>query len=142
MSARSGIVKALVEKFKEIDGTGTFGSNLYKNVIPRIKFWDEVNDFPFVCVQAGHETREYLPGNFKWAFLTITIKIYVQDELPVERLEVIIGDIESVLDANNRLEYATGKNTEEINITAIDTDEGVLAPLGVADITIQVRYPL
>ena len=43
---RLGIVNALVEKLKEIDGNGDFNTNVYGNVHPRLKFWDEVDEFP------------------------------------------------------------------------------------------------
>lgn len=142
MSGRSKIVRALAEKLKGIKGQAPFTTNLYDNVIPRLKFWDEINDFPFVCVQAGYENREYLPSAFKWGFLSVSIKVYVQDEDPVDKLEQVIADIEQVIDSNQRLEYSPGKFTEEINIGSIDTDEGVLAPMGVGDITLQVRYPV
>lgn len=142
MSARSLIVKALAEKFKGINGESPYTVNLYENVLPRLKFWDEINDFPFVCVQGSYESREYLPSAFKWGFLNITIKLYVQAEDPVEILEQLMTDVETVIDNNQRLEYTPGKFTEEMNITSIDTDEGVLAPLGVGDISIVVRYQI
>lgn len=142
MSGRSAIVKALAEKFKGINGEAPFLTNVYGNVIPRLKFWDEVNDFPFICVQGGYENREYLPGGFKWGFLNVSVKIYVQAEDPVEILEQVLTDVEQIIDSNQRLEYAPGKNTEEMSIQSIDTDEGVLAPMGVADVTIQIRYPV
>lgn len=142
MSGRSAIVKALAEKFKGINGQAPYTVNLYENVLPRLKFWDEINDFPFLCVQAGHESREYLPSAFKWGFLNISIKLYVQCDDPVESLEQLITDVEQVIDSNQRLMYAPGKFTEEMSITSIDTDEGVLAPMGVGDVTVQVRYPV
>ena len=142
MSARSAITKALAEKFKLINGQAPYSVNLYENVLPRLKFWDEVNDFPFVCVQASYESREYLPSAFKWGFLNLTIKIYVQEEDPVDKLEQLMTDVEQVIDDNQRLEYSPGKFTEEMNITSIDTDEGVLAPLGVGDISVVVRYAI
>ena len=80
MSARTKIVNALVDKFKEINGSTPFNNNLYKNIENRLRFWDEINDFPYICVTSGDEVREYLPGNFKWAFLTVSIKIYVREE--------------------------------------------------------------
>ena len=142
MSARSAITKALAEKFKLINGQAPYSVNLYENVLPRLKFWDEVNDFPFVCVQASYESREYLPAAFKWGFLNVTIKIYVQEEDPVDKLEQLMTDVERVIDDNQSLEYAPGKTITEMNITSIDTDEGVLAPLGVGDISVVVRYQI
>ena len=141
MSARSKIVNALVEKFKLITGS-PYNSNLYSNVTNRLKFWDEVDDFPFVCVTAGDETREYLPGNFKWGFLNVTIRVYVNSENPVEELEGIFADIETILDANNSLVYDTNQATEIISIISITSDEGVMAPLGIGEIVITIQYDI
>ena len=142
MSARSKIVKALVEKVKQIDGTGTYKSNLFGNVYPKLMFWDEVDDHPTVCITAGDETREYLPSAFKWGYLNITIRIYVDSEDPVEELENIFEDIENILDANNSLVYDTNKSTELISIISITSDEGVMAPQGIGEILITVQYDI
>ena len=140
MSARTKIVNALVEKFKLINGSSPYRSNLFGNVSNKLKFWDEIHDYPFVCMSAGDETREYLPAGFKWGFLNITIRIYVQDEDPTTKLEEIFEDIEYVLDNNNSLEYSTNRTTTEISILQIMSDEGVMAPLGIGEVLIQVRY--
>ena len=50
MSKRVSIVKALAEVFKTIDGTSPYTTNLTNNSYPKLKFWDEVNDFPAVYV--------------------------------------------------------------------------------------------
>lgn len=143
MSARSKIVDALVVKLKLIDGTyGTYESNLFRNVWNKLKFWDEVNDYPSVFLNAGPETREYLPGGFKWGYLTITIRIYVKDEEPEAELEKIFTDIEYIIDNNGTLDYGSGSKTEDINIMSIHTDEGLLAPIGVGEITLQIMYDL
>ena len=53
-------------------------------------------------------------------------------------------DIETVLEDNAELEYLDKQNntfkTQQITIVSIDTDEGVLEPLGVGEILIEVRY--
>ena len=142
MSARTKIVNALVDKFKGINGSTPYNNTLYTNVENRLRFWDEINDFPYVCVTSGDEVREYLPGDFKWAFLTVSIKIYVREEEASERLESVIEDIEYILDNNFRLTYDTNKTTEDIRIISITTDEGLLHPTGVGEVTLQVRYSL
>ena len=48
MSRRTSIVKALVEKFKTINGVAPYTNNLYNNAYAKLKFWDEVQDFPSV----------------------------------------------------------------------------------------------
>jgi hypothetical protein len=142
MSARSKIVNALVDKLKGINGTGTYKSNLYENIEPRLRFWDEVNDMPFVCVTAGDETREYLPSGFKWGYLNITIRIFVDSEDPVEELENIFEDIENVLDGNNSLVYDTNKSTTQISIISITSDEGVMAPQGIGEMLVTIQYDI
>lgn len=140
MSQRSKIVKALVEKLKLINGTAPYKSNLYgKNVTDKLRFWDEVNDFPYVCAVAGNETREYHPGNFKWGYLNISIKLYVYGEDCHELLENLISDVEKVIELNENLVIDTGTTTE-ILINSIVTDEGLLTPYGVGEVTITVRY--
>lgn len=142
MSARSRIVDILVEKFKEINGTGHFKSDVSSNVFNKMVFYDEIEDYPTICVVAGYETREYLPSNFRWGFINISIKIYVENEQPSSILENIIADIEYVLAANEQVNYDSGdgEQTVELLITSIQTDEGVLAPLGVGEINVQARY--
>jgi len=142
MSARSRIVDAIITKFKLINGTGVYNTNIYSNVFKGIKFWDTINDFPAVYVSAGSEIRDYLPGDFKWGFLNITARIFVKEDNPQNRLEQILEDIETVLDANNSLVYDTGKETVQITILSIQTDEGILTPYGAGELVFQVRYDL
>lgn len=141
---RLGIVNALVEKLKNIDGTGNFLTNLNENVSPRLKFWDEVEEFPAIHLNAGSETREYQGGGYKDRFLSITVRCYVQDEDSVAALDELLEDVETVLEDNSRLSYkdrnGNSATTQQITIVSVDTDEGVLEPLGVGEILIEVRY--
>ena len=138
--SRGAIVGALVEKLKGIDGSGFYNIDVSNNVESKLVFWDELNDFPFVSVVAGSERREYLPGNFKWGFLNVTIRMYVYDEDPVSELEKLLVDVESVLDSNRQLTYTTGMDTTEILISQISSDEGLLAPYGVGEMSIIIQY--
>lgn len=142
MSARTSIVDELVIKLKEINGTDPYTANLNQNVYAGMKFYDEVHDFPSIFVTAGYENREYHPSNFRWGFLTISIKIYVQDDYATQVLEDIISDIELCVANNEQLVYGTGagQNTAEILIQSIQTDEGVLHPIGVGEVTLTARY--
>ena len=138
---RQQIISALVELFKiNLTGNSPYTTNLFENIKGKQIFWDEVNDYPSVCIYAGGEAREYLPGNFKWAFLTVNIRIYVDDENAHDRLEEIFEDIEVILDSNNDLTVNGNDLSTDIRILSFNDDEGLFNPLGVGEITLEVRY--
>lgn len=143
MSKRAKISNALVEKLKEIDGTGKYNTNLFGNAYPTLKFWDEVQDFPSVYLIAGNEIREYHPAGFSWAYLNISIKCYVKNEEDAQGdLELLLEDLETCIEDNRQLLYDAeqGLSTTEILVQSIITDEGLLVPYGVGEINLQVRY--
>ena len=142
MNRRSGISKALAAKLAQIDGTGTFKSNVFGNAYPYMKFWDELNNFPCIYMTNGTEVREYHPGGFAWGYLNISLKVYAKGEGSSELLENLLEDIETVINANRDLVYdeVTGNDTTEILITSITTDEGLLVPYAIGEMNLQVRY--
>tara|TARA_R100000388_G_C7231086_1_gene154720 strand:+ start:1029 stop:1484 length:456 start_codon:yes stop_codon:yes gene_type:complete len=144
-SRRANILRSLTTKLKDIDGSGAFLTDLQNNVEPRLKFWDEVVEFPAVHLNAGSETRQYQAGGYKDRFLSVILRCYVQDEEDAtEALNLLMEDIETVLEENSRLEYTDSQNNtfnaQQITIISINTDEGVLEPLAVGEINIEVRY--
>tara|TARA_X000001382_G_scaffold18024_2_gene11100 strand:- start:2625 stop:3074 length:450 start_codon:yes stop_codon:yes gene_type:complete len=141
---RQGIVNSLAEKLKGINGTGNFFTDLDNNVIGRLLFWDEVDQFPAVHINAGSETREYQGGGYKDRFLSITLRCYVNTEDAADALDELLEDVETVIEDNSALSYTdkrgVSQKTQQITIVSIDTDEGVLEPLGVGEMLIEVRY--
>lgn len=144
MSRRTSIIKALTEKLKLINGQGVYKTNLYQNAYAKLKFWDEVNDFPSIYLTPGSEQREYHPGDFAWGFLGVSVKVYCNGEDSQEQLESLLEDVERCVDANRVLVYdsTSGYETTEILIQSITTDEGLLAPYAVGEINLQVRYAI
>lgn len=141
---RTAIVNSLVDKLEKINGSGDFLTDVYGNVSPRLKFWDEVDTFPAIHLNAGSETREYQGDGYRDRYLNITIRLYVSEEDAVEALDRLIEDVETVIETNSRLEYTDKQGntqyTHDILVISIDTDEGVLEPLGVGEILVQVHY--
>lgn len=142
---RKRIVLALVDAMKAIDGTLAYQSNLSNNITDKLKFWDEVDQFPEVQINAGSEAREYQTGGFKWRFLTINIRVYVNTENdPEEELALILEDVETILEDSSSLEYTDNdgnvQSLADITIISISTDEGVLTPLGVGELVAEIRY--
>ena len=143
-SRRSNILNALTTKLKDIDGSGAFLTDVANNVHPFLKFWDEVDEFPAIHLNAGNETRQYQASGYKDRFLSLTIRCYVNEEDAQEALNLLMEDVETVVEDNSRLKYYDAMNNEynaqQISVLSIDTDEGVLEPLGVGEILIEVRY--
>lgn len=143
-SRRANILNAVVEKLKTIDGSGTMLSDVANNVHPYLKFWDEVEEFPAIHLNAGTESRQYQAGGYKDRFLSLTIRCYVNEEDAQEALNLLMEDVETVIEENSRLQYSDKQNnlftTHQITVVSINTDEGVLEPLGVGEILIEVQY--
>ena len=141
---RRAIVEALCQKLENINGSPPFRTSVSR-VERRLKFWDEVNEFPTIHVGAGAETRDYDGGGFRFRFLQLTVRCYVSDDSDViEALEELLEDVETVIEDSDPLTYydSTGasQSTVQTNIITVDTDEGVLEPLGVGEITCEIRY--
>jgi len=142
-SRRQGITKALADVLSKIDGRGLYYQAVAETS-PRLKFWDEVEEFPAIHLNAGSETRQYQTGGYKDRFVNITVRCYINQEDSVEALDELLEDVETVLEENSKLRYydrnGLEQYTHQITIISIDTDEGVLDPLGVGELLIEVRY--
>lgn len=143
-SRRSNILQALAEKLKGIDGSGAMLTDVANNVHPILKFWDEIEEFPAIHLNAGSETRQYQAGGYKDRFLGVVLRCYVNEENAQEALNLLMEDVETVIEENSRLQYSDKQNnlftTHQISVVSIDTDEGALEPLGVGEITIEIQY--
>lgn len=149
ISQRRDIVNLLVTDLKDIDGgvstfdaTYTYNTNLFNNVFRRLKFIDEVNDFPSVYINADEEQRFYQSREFTTSILTLVIRCYIRDEDNQDQLENIIQDIEHVLNNSSSLLGDPDKNILDVRIESIQTDEGLLKPFGLAEIFVGIQYQL
>ena len=146
-SRRSEIVDFLVTSLKNIDGAAsnydasyTYTQNLFNNVYRKIKFLDEVNDFPALYLSAGTEIRDFNSLSLTVATLDVTIRAYVYGEDNSQSLaDDLVQDIEHVI-------YSLGDNPEkgilDITIDSISIDEGLAAPYGLAEVELTVVYRL
>ncbi len=142
---RRAIVGAIADKlYENLNGAAPYRSAV-QSVEPRLRFWDEVQDFPAIQVGAGQETREYEGAGFRFRFLRVTIRCYVSDNDDVIlALEELLEDVETVLEDNDPLTYTdstgTSQTTAKTTILSVDTDEGVLEPLGVGEVIVEIQY--
>ena len=145
-TARKKIVDALVKELNlRINGVSPYNSNIFNGAEGRLKFLDQIQEYPHICVVAGDETRQYQPDGFKWRFLQVDIRCYINDETdPQETLALLMEDIERVIDINDILTYddtvSPNLKTTSLTIISLSTDEGALTPLGIGEMLVEVRY--
>jgi len=147
VNRRTEIVQFIVTRLKEIDGglspydnSYTFATNVFDNVFRKIRFLDEVNDFPSLYVSAGTEIRDFQSQNLTVATLDVIIRAYVYGEDNSQILsDDLVQDIEHII-------YALGDNPDkgilDITIDNIITDEGLALPYGLAEIELSIVYRL
>ena len=142
---RRAIVKAIAEKLRyNLTGQPPYRTSVAQ-VEERLKFWDEVQEFPTIHIGAGAETREYETAGFRFRLLQVTIRCFVSDDTDVIlALEEMLEDVETVLENEDPLTYydSTGasQTTAMTSVLSVDTDEGVLEPLGVGEVVVEIRY--
>jgi hypothetical protein len=147
VSRRKEIVEFLVDRLKEIDGdvspfstSYSFNNNLFNNVYRKLKFIDEVNDFPALYLSAGTETRNFQSENLTVATLDVIIRAYVYGEDNSQEVsDSLVEDIEHVI-------YTIGDNPElgilDITIDSVTADEGLAIPYGIAEVELTIVYRL
>ena len=136
-SRRSDIIDLLVTELKKIDGgtsdfdsSYTFNTDLSNNVERKIRFLDEVNDFPSLYIAAGTEIRDFNSQNLTNATLDATIR---------DKMDDLIQDIEHVI---YRIGDNSDKGIQEISISNISADEGLFTPYGLSEIEVIIDYIL
>ena len=136
---RRNIINHILTNLKLIDGSisslnsnYTFQNNIFSNVFRKVKFLDEVNDFPSIFFQVGEEVRVYNTSGNTTGLIPLTLRIYVNDEESSGSLDSLIQDIEHIIYNLDTGVYSI----RDIIISSIDTDEGLVKPYGISEIEI------
>ena len=144
MSNRQAITEAFAKTTKQVlDGTAD-PYNIYGNVFPKNLLTKDIVSFPCITYSPGPEKFQYLPSGLRWNYLTMYSRVYVKGvEEPQQELEVLIQKIKNIIDSNTNMPYYVGNTLMHITDCTLDeisTDEGLLAPDGIAEIVFVVRY--
>ncbi|QIO00299.1 tail tube terminator protein [Salmonella phage polluks] len=152
MDHRTSIAQAVVDRIAtQMDGSqpDEYFNNLYGNVSRQTYKFEEIREFPYVAVHIGTETGQYLPSGQQWMFLELPILVYDKEKTDIqEQLEKLVADIKTVIDTGGNLEYTVSKpngstfpcEATDMSITSVGLLAPYLAPYGLAEINVTVRY--
>lgn len=141
MTKRDLIEDALKEALEQISIDNGYETNLWGNVKKRFIFPEEDPELPLVCVNSGPERINYQPGGFQDRYLTVFIRFYLQSKDDVKEDQAkMLRDLEKVFEDNSKLILSDGSTVRDTRVILIETDQGVLAPLGTGEIQIVVEY--
>lgn len=150
LAIRDGFISEIREKLGGAHSTEFF-TELPEALVGEFKTFEELREFPYVAVNMGTETVEYQPSRQRWKWLNMTIFAYVKEHEDSKReteLENLISDLEKIIDSHEKIRYTINKpdgsqlegHVIDRSIQSINTDEGLLAPFGFAEISFIVRY--
>ena len=133
-SIRTTIANRLVEILTDISVSNGYATDV-QDVQRRLRFIDEIEYFPSIYLVGASEARQYLPSFQEERNIIFVIRAYIRDDDSDAAINDLIDDIENAIRADF---VATRLNSlvTDIRITEITTDEGLLAPEGVAEIIV------
>lgn len=118
-----------------------FNTDCHENCFPGYRFLYEINDFPTICFYIVEETYQEVEAGIRYKTATFNLRGYVHEDLgEIEDstwwAEALLDDIEHVLNnLRDRVDCLV-----DVRILQLSTDEGVMAPYGVADMLFTITY--
>lgn len=103
-------------------------------VYRRFKYLDEIHDFPTICFTVEKENRVHIGAGVKYGGILLQMRVIVKQEDPIQALEDLITNIETICEAM--------PSVDDCKIVSIETDEGLLTPIGTAIIRIYILYQI
>jgi hypothetical protein len=132
---RTQIINALISDLES--NTEVASGNVHK----RYKYLDEINDFPSITFVARNEDRVHYGGANKFARVSVDLRGYVFAEDQLDKAESLAANVETkVIDV-----FASNHRDLEVDsalVTSFRTDEGLMSPYGVADLSFIITYSL
>jgi len=111
------------------------------NVTRNYHVLDEVNDFPAITMIPRTEVREHRGAGRKIATFNLQIRAYCHDGDHGEIIGVAENLADEIDDAITTFAASARQHeVEESRVISLRTDEGLLAPYGIADLEAQIAY--
>jgi len=135
MARRNDIIEAFVSHL---------GSNtdvLPANVFRRFKYLDDVNDFPTITFVPRRAERDHRGAGRQMDILGIDLRVYVYDgdtDDIASECERLADQVEAAIDSFADTYPQHG--VEEARVATLRTDDGLMTPYGIADISLAITY--
>ena len=103
------------------------------------KYLDDINDFPTITFGGVRENNDEFGDGQILKTMTQSIRGYVMtDDDSLHDSENLASDIETVV--NSYADSSANLSVHESRVVSVGTDEGLLSPYGIADVTIEIIY--
>lgn len=152
MSVKNTIIHALIKHMKLINGHThripgcpfspyTYKCNVFGNVTDEFKFLDNINDFPTVSFfQTAAEQRIEQGSGEIYGAANYIIRCYFMASENEELADDFIEDLQYSI---NSFKYTqTNRDLVDVRILAVNTDEKILDPYGLAEVSLAIIYRL
>lgn len=152
MSTKNILLNSLVDHIKLINGQThivngcpfspyTYKTNVFNNVTEDFKFLENINDFPTVSFfQTSVEHRIEQGSGEIYGAVNYIVRCYFMASDNDEQADDFIEDLQFSI---NSFKY-TQTNTDlvDLKILAVSSDEKILDPYGIAEVSIALVYRL
>jgi len=137
MARRTEILNYLVDRLSTINTSNGFLTDV--SAVHRLyKFLDDINDFPTITLGGAGENNDEFGDGQILKTMTQSIRGYVMtDDDSLHDSENLASDIETVV---NSYAANAANLVHEARVVSLSTDEGLLTPYGLAELTIEIDY--
>ena len=130
---RTDIIDAFVTHLQQINSVES------RNVYKQYRWIDELNDYPAITFVPRREARVHRGDGRKLAAIIIELRGYVYNgDAAVTEAETLAANVETQVDTF--AETYRQHQVESAVVVSLRTDEGLMHPYGVCDLTINITY--
>ena len=104
-----------------------------------MKFLDQINDFPYICYHVDSSDVTHIGAGERYYNMNINIRGYVRGEDSQSLADQLALDIEDAADSFRDAATSTHMIVDS-RIVSVSTDEGLMEPNGIVDMSIEVSY--
>lgn len=124
---RTNIIQTLVNAIAIATGATGFRG---------LRFLHEINTFPSFYLHPRNESRTHISHGVRLAIISCDLRGYVYDD-QLGNVELFARQVEETVNSFAKLHLNL---VDECRVTTVRTDEGVMTPYGIIDLTLEILY--